>query len=380
MLPLFLFLALKDNIHLLSAKVFKNAVFIYLLIGLLQHFNLFSDIAQYLVKIIPDYRTESIGGGRGVAFLSHEPSASGQIIFLMMLTSFFFYFTNKISKNNIYVLILVFLLMLLINKSGTLFFLILIYLIVYLSIFFADGSISRKVCIIFSIVAISPIIIILAKYFGKVYMEEVRFVLLLNRFFQFLWSESLFSYQNLILFGGKRFLTVCVGYVSLFDQYGFGHGVASYLLDFNRLSEFARVFWLQYMALGDERYIEVLKPDSYGAQISMDSGILGLSILILLVIKIWQKDSAFHFPGNINMQRGENSYRSALFLTALFMIFFRSTTTLPVPWVMLAYVYFLGRYRTFHRKNDNKNDSIKQAAMKRRKIAYISHREKHTNR
>lgn len=92
----------------------------------------------------------------------------------------------------------------------------------------------------------------------------------------------------------------------------------------------------------DEKQQDYFKPDSYGAQIAADTGYLGLvTLLYLLYLVIKKKVPVEHKKG-----KDLAPLRLALFVTACYMLLLNSTTALPVPWVMLAFVYDLNNKKS----------------------------------
>jgi hypothetical protein len=122
--------------------------------------------------------------------------------------------------------------------------------------------------------------------------------------------------------------------------FGLGYGVSSYQQEFIRISDLIGIDWVNYSFLSaSERYAETYKPDSYGAQLAMDAGILG--ILFILLLFVW-RSRLNEVDKEILNDANYFSSRVATFIVAGFMILFFGTTTLPAPWLMLVYVYALG--------------------------------------
>jgi len=340
MLPLVIFLCLRENLHLLSKKTYSAILIIYLSIGLLQYFGLFHFGKHFLEMFIPRASVEQLGGGaRGVTFLSPEPSYGGMLILLVILTGICLYLLNKISIFYLYIVFIASTIMLLMNKSATGFFLVLIFLMTYFISKFLFKSIVYKFLFFLFLCIFLVLFFNNIDYLIKTYSSKVRFIAIFGIIKNIIVSKNFFSYYALSLLTAERLLTVIVGYISLFDGFGLGHGIASYLIDSNRLSEFAGVYWPEYRHLGeDQMYAEIIKPGAYGAQVAMDMGIIGLLILFLLVFSIWRSVDLSCLK---NFKNG-NFICIALFIIGVFMVFFYSTTALPVPWVILAYFYYLG--------------------------------------
>ncbi|HBD0119200.1 TPA: hypothetical protein KFU06_004495, partial [Escherichia coli] len=77
--------------------------------------------------------------------------------------------------------------------------------------------------------------------------------------------------------------------------------------------------------------VEYLKPNAYGAQISLDAGILGLVIVIIFTVCVFLK---------IDTTTKTQCFFSSLLALSIFQILFFSTTTITAPWMTLALSLF----------------------------------------
>lgn len=349
MFPVFIFLVLKDNFHYLSKKILFVSIILYAFVGILQQFRLLVWTEPFMSLVISHFKGGPFGGGRGVLFLASEPSYAAVIIFFMFATAVFFYHTHKITKKELFFLFTVIFIMLLINKSASGVILFLLYLLFYYSAILFYGSAFKKTLFFFMMFLFVILLPLVTNIFVQ-YTSSARYIYILSIVLKNIGNiPNLFSLETLSMIGGKRFLTVIVGYMSIADFYGLGHGVSSYLFDFSRLRSLFSMEFYGFSTMQDyERIAEVFKPDSYGAQIAMDTGIIGLLILFVFLFVVWQ-----------NRIKIKSSIVSksvfAFYLVALYMILFNSSTSLPVPWVIFAYVYYFKKnYKSFESREAKK--------------------------
>ncbi|MBI4653432.1 MAG: hypothetical protein HY752_00295 [Nitrospirae bacterium] len=306
--------------------------------GTLQTFGLLVWAQSYIQLIIPRFSGSPFGlGGRGVSFLAQEPSGAGFIVTLMLATGAYFYMINKISGKVFSMITIAVLTMLFMNKSGTTFLLLFIFFSVLLFMLFWYSSLAKKIKAFFMTMPIVPIFVIVTIITLNYYTDTVKFVALLNKLINLVESESIFSYGGIASLSGGRFITVAMGYASLYYGFGMGHGIASYQDMYSKLSTLLNLNWYRYsisqrFASGEEQ-----KPNAYGAIITLDMGVIGLGLLILIVYHCWRSRDKVKYWGQETILR--KSLLVSIFSTAIFIIFFRSTTTMPVAWVMLAYVH-----------------------------------------
>lgn len=338
-LPLCILLALKDNTNLLSRRVLYVSITIYVVVGILQSLSLLVWTEQFMRYLIPRF----YGGpifleGRGVTFLAQEPSGAAFITMLMLATGIYFFLINKITKRALILVVISALAMLLMNRSGTIFLLLFSFLCFFLMMLFWYSTRRMKVKIITSAFLSIPLIVALSKYVIESYTSSAKFLSLLARVIELIPSNSFFTFNTIAVLSGGRFVTVFMGYASLFyNNVGIGHGIASYTTYYDKLSSWLGITWSNFNISATFRSGEEHKPNAYGAQIAMDMGIIGLFIIVLIVFFCWIQRGKKSFWGQESPIR--KALLFAIFLESIFIIFFRSTTTMPAAWVMLAYVY-----------------------------------------
>jgi len=134
--------------------------------------------------------------------------------------------------------------------------------------------------------------------------------------------------------GGFRVLTMYVGYASLVENYAIGHGVASWITDFDRVARASGIYLEDYPLRAEEKALKVVKPNSYAATVAFDMGLIGLAPLVLFVaLFLFAKAKTRLLPPLFAVKFG------ILFLGILHVALF-GLITLPMPWLLFCYVKF----------------------------------------
>ena len=135
--------------------------------------------------------------------------------------------------------------------------------------------------------------------------------------------------------GGFRVLTMYVGYASLEQNYAIGHGIASWLTDFDRIARASGIYLEDYPLRAEEKILKVVKPNSYAATVAFDMGVIGLAPLVLfLAFFLFAKAKTRLLPPLFAMKFG--ILFSGILHVALFGLI-----TLPLPWLLFCYVKYL---------------------------------------
>jgi hypothetical protein len=333
LLPILTFLAIKDNTDLISERIVFWSLIVYLIVGLLQNFYMFGGVISLLKldSIIRGIVDGPWGGNRGVTFLSPEPSYAVRAIIQIFVTILVLKEKNKISNKTFNFSIASFVIMLLINKSATG---IITSIIIAIGFFFQDGKyFSSKIKSTFftlvSTIALlsAPVILTIANNLS----DKIRFFEVIKTVGDSdLWRNSPETIVTLI--AGKRLITVYVGFMTPISNFGLGHGVGSYL----KFDEFSKLLGIDFSTLsmlGDEERLSSLapKPDSFASVLSMDTGFLGLAMLMLFLYHCYFE--------NFRRKLASNGIRLGVFLAALYLILLNSPTSMPSTWILLAYVY-----------------------------------------
>ncbi|MBP5976075.1 hypothetical protein HW132_25905 [Brasilonema sp. CT11] len=340
--PLLIFLALFDNLHFISANIFKFALYSWLYISILQ--NYFSGILSaiginfVLSLLISRFSNESLGGSRGVAGFAPEPSYAAHVIVLMFAFSIFLYRSRKILKKECYFMVFSCLFMAYVNRSASVVLFFFIFLIFYISKFRIISinqkiitSTSRKV----NKKATISLILLLCTLIGVYCLPTIILTFLPNsRIADFLLAFSSLNYQHFNFFdlldltnnlGSQRQISVYVGYFNIFETYGLGSGLGSWGTNFLDTLEKAginpsEINFFIYNGLRN------LKPYAYAALLSFDTGIVGLVPLSMIFIS--------SFLRKLHLNRKLSQYSWACLGLSMFLLYFNSVVSLPTSWLM----------------------------------------------
>jgi hypothetical protein len=330
MLPIFFFAYLKDRAALIDPGIIVRMGWFLVIVGALEQMRLLVPLEPVFGLFIPRFQGGPFGGGRGVALLHSEPSTAAIAVLQLLLCAVVFRAGRALTRRAFLVVLLQCAFLLLVNQSATLALMLAGFLIL-LGLFALLFARSK-----FVIAVVVVVVAALAVGLGAaVSSGSGSRVAGLFRSGTSVLSSGVDPVQILSL-GGKRFLTVYLGYFAFFYSYGLGLGVGSFMDTFAPLSQAAGIDWGSLSLLHpSERWILVsggfFKPDSLGAQIAMETGIVGLLALVLLVApsakaafrqaRVWHRPAVLAVAG-----------------IALFMIFFYSYTTTLAGWVILSLV------------------------------------------
>lgn len=146
------------------------------------------------------------------------------------------------------------------------------------------------------------------------------------------------DFYDLQRFGGYRLINVYVGYASI-GPHPLGQGPASYFETFQRTAAEVGVD-LRKIAIWTSERIErrerpPVKPNSYGAQLTYDFGILGLLAVAGLGLFVTARMFA----------RPVGTALAAFAVVGLLQILIYSTTTIMAPWILMGLLASV-RHRT----------------------------------
>lgn len=290
--PLLIFVALFDNLHLISVRVFRFCLYSWLTISVLQQYfsTILSStgISAALAAFIPRFSEAALGGARGVAAFSPEPSYAAQIIIGIFAFTVFLYRNRRIKKSEYCFMICSCIFMSFLNLSATIGAFLAAFLAFYLSAnltkslwkLLTRGLLNQNIGIVFlkafTIGTVIYVFFILLNLFVSL-LPNSRISDLFNSF-------SSLSYQNFNVFsvlnltndlGSQRSISVYVGYFNVFNTYGLGSGLGSWSIQFlNALEDSgldpSRISFFTYNGFID------LKPYAYGALVAFDMGMIGL--------------------------------------------------------------------------------------------------------
>lgn len=322
---------LKDSIQAVSIRVYLAIVGVQLAVGLLQFFDQFGAIVSLfrLDRIITGVSGGRFAGGRGVAFLTSEPSYGAFIIFGLLIFGLVAFLGNRLTKTKAVAAMVALGLCLLLNMSAT--------AIALVSVFAATFGLYtlRRPGHRLAVIAAA----VLAVTLGRVLLGENNSLshadTRVNQLLQDV-GESLRSgtdaYSLVGVIGGKRMLTTWVGYGSLWSHFGLGFGVAGYQWEFNRVAAELGISFDQLIILTvDERSAAYLKPDAYLASVAFDMGMIGIGTVAFL---LWASRPA-GVQGTLF-----DSIRLTAYITGCILVVGYSTSSLPTPWFLLALAHF----------------------------------------
>lgn len=321
--PLIVLLIFKDKIHYLNSKILFFWAVLYFIVGIMQYMNYFSFFQKVLNFVIPIGMSGS--GYRGVSFLAPEPSNSAYIITQMFVLNEFF--RKLYAEYKYYMPILFFSIgSAFLNKSGTV---VLFFVMFYVSYCVLSVLLSKKLIFKFLgatfIVAFFTFSFFLSKHFDF----QVRGLDVLDKTIECTVNRKLFETSTLFYVSGPRFFQVKVAYESMGgDFWGHGIGSASYYLPFYVEKSGAKLPGHWKKNLNSSAFS---KPNSYGSQIALETGLLGFCFLLILLMLSLKRTFCY--------SKEMKPLILSASLVAWFAVFFRSTTAMPMPWVLLSFIY-----------------------------------------
>jgi hypothetical protein len=347
-IPLFIFLSLYDKLDLLSPRLYFLVLGLWLALGLIQYFEFLSPVERGLDPFLNVFANRRFSGGyggvRGAKFFSPEPAAASISIILFMVTGIFFYMVRRIGRTAMWLAILASAIMVFLNKSATAMMFVVLFFVGFLARYFVvfvrgltSLSFPRRVlyvplCVILVLASVWFSSAILTNKYGY----HSRFLQVTENAWNQVIVQRDVSLSTLAYIGGWRFPTVYVGYCSLGQNYGLGRGVAAWLTDFDqvarscgiRLGDFAFSF-------SGRRELPTLKPCSYGSTLAFDTGVFGLtSLLVFMGLFLYQK-----------LYNGFTVHVSAvkwgMLSLVLFSILVMGVLSVPMPWLLFCYVYHI---------------------------------------
>lgn len=327
---LFLCLTSTRNLDILRLAVFKITVYIYIGFGVVEVSPLKQKIFPLLNTIIPLYRPKeasSIFGFRGLSYVAPEPSNAAFILILLLFLFQIFNLQNKgISKVWEVVLIV----MAVLNKSGTMLLFLGFYLILFY--LFPSKKIKKLWIIIFPV--IFSIIAMWLKLSTDNDFNNNRMLQIADRATELTLSGEIFESDNWFLISGPRFAEVATGYKASVLNF-FGTGIGSIEQNFTDIIRLVGIDFGSYWNMQlDRGFFDSSKPNSYLSFLGCSSGYFGVVMILALLLMIYKRITNFEL----------RKYRIIglnLFWMSCLMLLFRSTATIPTPWIFLALIFEL---------------------------------------
>lgn len=317
------------NFKLLTLNQVKFYIYIFTFISVIQALSpefINNIINPYFELIIKRARFGFYGDMRGVGILYSEPAHAAKYIFILIIFFISFRLSPQLySPNNTiikkYYLLLCISICVILNRSASLYFMILLLVLLYYILNLL--KINPRKLFYFTLVFIFTFIflyIILNLNIGVIYPQRISS--LIDSFFL---VKDNFSLNDIQYFGSIRLISVISGYAgSIIEPLGTGIGNGGNII----FSIMNRVgFDTNSITFLTTQDVEFLKPNAYGAQIALESGIVGLIITILLSIYCLSK---------IKIATNIHCFYSSVLIISIFQILFFSTTTVTAPWITLA--------------------------------------------
>ena len=317
--PFIIFSACLRDIHLVSIKLYRFILFLWIYVGLAQYLLLpimlqivgLEFLFNALIPSFDSYKTLGLMG-RGVNLISPEPSHSAHVIFVFLCFSIYNFKLKKIGKIEGYVHIVLISFLIIINESATvgLTIILLIALAIILDI--------KK--LILAIPVLSLLLFLLP-------MLDLRFVQKLSLIVELIISGNFSFLEFAQSVGGRREISVYVGLMSILDGNILGHGLGGYKYFFQdqaqRLGVNLNDFWYYQQYSGSQT-----KPNSYLSFLVFELGLFGMVYFLMLFISIIYKFKPFYKANKLGI---------AIVLISVIKIFFHNPQiSLPLYWLSLA--------------------------------------------
>jgi len=265
--------------------------------------------------------------GRGVAGTFPEPSHLGRYVVVALGLLFIYRHRKQITEGEFKLYSVLTVGLLLMNQSLTGLVILLAWLIGQLVLHWASGNVVRGGALT-TLLMLGIAAVMLAP-------ETARWSTVGDKVSALAAVSADLNPLDLQILGGIRLIHMLVGYGSILI-FPFGQGLGSYLhnlpetavrlgIDIQQASFYRNVV----ADVGLENVIT--KPNGYGAQLAYDMGILGLIPVIMLTVAILRVSTRA-------LPYGASWW--TLPIIGLVLVLFYTTTTLPVPWILLAFIAF----------------------------------------
>ncbi|AUA39897.1 hypothetical protein [Escherichia coli] len=281
-------------------------------------------------KIVKRGRLGFYGGGRGVSVLYSEPAHAAKYIFLlsvlliaMRISPQIFLDKKMQCKKSFLVFMIV--VCIILNKSASLYVTYLMLACFFVFFYFIKVSVNRWLSFVFFIPVLALILYVCILFEVYKFLPE-RLLDIINSYFK---VRGSFTLNDLQYFGSIRLISVIAGYAGAFIEplgAGIGNGGNEIFQIMDKIG-----FNTNAISFLTSQDVEYLKPNAYGAQISLDAGILGLVIVIIFTVCVFLK---------IDTTTKTQCFFSSLLALSIFQILFFSTTTITAPWMTLALSLF----------------------------------------
>ncbi|MGG3939476.1 hypothetical protein [Geobacillus stearothermophilus] len=315
--PLFIFMSLKNNINLISTKLFVFSVLSWAILGTFQMFlpSVLSatGIELILSNIISRWTsTANSVVERGVVMFSSEPSYAGHVILLMFIFTIYLYRNSKISKKLFIFLMCLNIWMVFLNQSGTLVISMVLFVLSW--VFF---NIRKPVYwfLLIPIIFTSIITFLIVKAFD---VRSLNMLITLITLF----LDGSIGINELLSFSQQydsdRLPATVAGYYNIVLSNGIGTGLGSWSYRF-----------IESMSALHLANPENAKPFAYAALVAFDMGLIGLIPFVIFISNVILKNKVKKFTG----------FEFGCLVIALLGIFIQSMTSLPIYWIILLFSF-----------------------------------------
>lgn len=317
---IFLYLSVKNVENKYLKITLDVGITVFIIVGAFQFLDF-----TYPLKLLSYFYNVNTGSFglldyRGISFFAPEPSNSAFVIvfFIFLL----FIIRKNLSKKSFFFYSCTLICFIFLNKSGTLALFVFIILLIALFNFFIFNYNFRRV---FKLFMWCLVLIFFSTYFIS-HIPNIRFFDVFNQLLIILQSGELFDTSNWYLFSGPRFIEVYVGYnEGVKSMFGNLLGSTSELYDI-KLGEYnLGTYWENRRLNG---FFEESKPNSYLSFITFEAGIIPLIFFILFTVHFFKI-----------LLRSKNNFYLIFSILSFFMIYFRSTVTMPIAWTILGIIY-----------------------------------------
>jgi hypothetical protein len=329
---------MQDRADRISVRIYRLALWLWLAIGSIQYFSVFSAIQgplQSVLKVLiaDRFLMTHYTVDRGVMFFSSEPSTAAPVILLFLICALFLRAQRRISRREMLFSIAASLAMAAMNQSGTVAVLI---LLAGIGAFFDRIGALRWRAKLLAIVSLTLGIWGVGALAITV-NSHLRALVVLAQFAR-LADPSRYNARTIIAglsaVGGERLVPLLQGYGSIVDHYGGGHGIASWDIE-SVVIHVEKVVGISVFDFSGENGVYSpdaglgqTKPQSFLAAIAWDTGVPGIlisSAMILAVLSIARR------------QRRLAEHRYLFLVPAILHFTLFTQIPLVVPWLMLVF-------------------------------------------
>jgi hypothetical protein len=341
MLPPIYLLAMQNRADKISVRIYRMALWLWLVIGIIQYFSVFSPIQGPLQSVLKVFIADRFlmthyTADRGVMFFSSEPSTAAPIILLFIVCALFFHAQHTISRREMFFSIAASLAMAAMNQSGTVVVLVLLAGVGA----FCDwlGAVRWRSKVL--AVAILTLGIWGVGALTLALNSNLRAFVVLAQFVR-LADLSRYSGRAVIAglsaIGSERVVPLLQGYGSIVDHYGAGHGIASWNIE-SVVAHVEKVVGISVFDFAENRSengiympqagIGQTKPQSFLAAIAWDTGAPGLLTSLAVILAVLSV---------ARRQRRLAEYRYLFLVPAILHCAVFTQIPLVAPWLILVF-------------------------------------------